>query len=114
MLKQYKDHCPVCPSTVSYHRSDIFILYFKIRGAKSQTSLNLVLLLHKKCRMKGKSQLRCVHIWSTLVTRIKEVLRIKVMGVKLFHVMVPLEDMVDFIYDIFYIYIRIRALVCQV
>ena len=33
----------------------------------------------------------------TLVTRIKEVLRIAVMGVKLFHVMVPLEDMVEFI-----------------
>ena len=32
----------------------------------------------------------------TLVTRIEEVLRIAVMGGKFFHVMLPLEDMAEF------------------
>ena len=49
--------------------------------------------------------------YSCVVTRIKEVLRIAVMGVKFFHVMVPLEDMVEFIDANT---VRIRVLVCQV
>ena len=48
---------------------------------------------------------------ATLVTRIKEVLRIAVMDVKFFHVMVALEDMMGF-EDANTV--RIRVLVCQV
>ena len=48
---------------------------------------------------------------STLVTRIVQVLRIAVMGGKFFHVMVPLEDIVEFMDANM---VRIRVLVCQV
>ena len=47
----------------------------------------------------------------TLVTQIKEVFQIAVMGVKFFHVMVPLEDMVEFMDANT---VQIRVLVCQV
>ena len=47
----------------------------------------------------------------TLVTRIVEVLRIAVMGGKFFHVMVPLEDIVEFMNTNM---VLIRVLVCQV
>ena len=48
---------------------------------------------------------------TTLVTRIEEVLRIAVMGGKFFHVMLPLEDMVEFMDTNM---VRIRVLVYQV
>ena len=48
---------------------------------------------------------------TTLVTRIKEVLRIAVMGGKFFHVMLPLEDMAEFMDANM---VRIRVLVYQV
>ena len=47
----------------------------------------------------------------TLVTRIKEVLQIAVIGVKFFHVTVPLEDMVEFMDANM---VRIGVLLCQV
>ena len=51
------------------------------------------------------------YITSTLVTRIEEVLRIAVMGGKFFHVMLPLEDMAEFMDANM---VRIRVLVYQV
>ena len=45
------------------------------------------------------------------MTRIEEVLRIAVMGGKFFHVMVPLEDIEEFMNANM---VRIRVLVCQV
>ena len=47
----------------------------------------------------------------TLVTRIKELLQIAVMGIKFIHVLVPLEDMVEFMDANM---VQIRVLFCQV
>ena len=58
-----------------------------------------------------KTTISSANFWCTLVTRIEEVLRIVVMGGKFFHVMVPLEDIVEFMNANM---VRIRVLVCQV
>ena len=52
------------------------------------------LLNLKKRKAKGPNNNNTKYV--TLVTRIEEVLRIAVMGGKLSHVMLPLEDMAEF------------------